>query len=142
MTTIKYKKLSQLAKEPFKKYDTDACFDVYATSFDDLGNGVVKYGIGLSIEIPLGMRLDLRPRSSIFKTGLMLSNSIGTGDYGYTGEYCFFFYNVLPNLPNYEIGDRIGQIHIETVHPINFLEVQELKSSDRGNSGFGSTGLK
>jgi|SRR5690606_12815732 len=137
---VKFKKLHPLAKEPYQKYPTDACFDVYATSMDDLGNGIIRYGIGLSFEIPEGTRLDLRPRSSIYKTGLILSNSTATGDYGYTGEYLFHFYNIIPSLPNYKVGDRIGQIHVENVNVIEFIEVKELNESERGENGFGSTG--
>lgn len=140
---IKYKKLHPLAKEPYQKYPTDACFDVYATSKEILEGGkIIKYGTGLAFEIPKGTRLDLRPRSSIFKTGLILSNSTATGDFGYTGEYFFHFYHVVPELLPYQIGDRIGQIHVEHVNKIEFVEVQELTESERGEAGFGSTGLK
>ena len=139
---IKFKKLNPLAKEPFQTHKTDACFDVYATSIEDMGDGRIKYGIGLAFELPENTRMDFDPRSSIHKTGLLLSNSVGIIDQEYRGEVCAVFYNVLSELPNYEIGDRIGQIHIESVNKVNFMEVMELSDTERGAGGFGSTGLK
>ena len=50
MQTIKYKKTHPLAKEPYQKYDTDACFDIYAVSKEDFGDGRIKYGIGLAFD--------------------------------------------------------------------------------------------
>ena len=72
----------------------------------------------------------------------MLSNCVGVGDEGYTGEYRAFFYNIIPDLPNYEVGDRILQIEIEGRRDIEFVQVEGLTPSDRGNGGFGSTGLR
>jgi len=137
---VKIKKLHKDAKVPRKAYNTDACYDIYATSVKDHGDGRIEYGTGLSMEIPAGTRVDLRPRSSIHKTGLMLSNSIGTGDHGYTGEYKAVFYHVLRDLPAYEIGDRILQMHIESVYDIQFEETDKLSESERGVGGYGSTG--
>jgi deoxyuridine 5'-triphosphate nucleotidohydrolase len=141
---IKYKKTNLLAKEPFKTYQEDSCFDVYATSIIDYGDGRIKYGIGLAFDLPQGTRLDIRSRSSIHKTGLMLSNGIGTGDETYTDEYSVVFYNIIPSLPNYEVGDRIAQIHVEKVNEVYFKEVNDIEHKARGenNNGYGSTGLK
>ena len=141
---INYKKINSLAKEPFKTYQEDACFDVYATSIKDYGDGRIKYGIGLAFDLPQGTRLDIRSRSSIHKTGLILSNGIGTGDEPYTDEYSVVFYNIIPSLPNYEVGDRIAQIHIEGVNNLSFVKVVNIEPKSRGenNNGYGSTGLK
>ena len=45
------------------------------------------------------LSIDFRPRSSIYKTGMILANSCGTVDYSYRGEICAFFYHVMPNMP-------------------------------------------
>jgi len=86
--------------------------------------------------------LDLRPRSSIYRTGLLLSNSIGCGDQAYVGNYQAIFYHVITHLPPYEVGDRILQIQIPGYTYIEFEEVDSLDDTDRGEGGHGSTGVK
>jgi dUTP pyrophosphatase len=142
MQKIKFKKLHPLAKEPYQKHSTDACFDVYATSKKRIGLFRIKYGIGLAFEISKGYRIDVKSRSSIYKTGLLLSNSIGTIDSPYRGEISALFYHILPWLRSYRIGDRIAQISLEKVLPIEFKESSKLSETNRGEGGFGSTGLK
>ena len=85
---------------------------------------------------------DFRPRSSIWKTGMVLCNSCGTIDRGYTGEVCLFFYHVMPDMPKYEPGDRVAQMKIGFTVPIEFVDVEELEKTERGDGGFGSTGKK
>lgn len=140
MKTVKIKLLHPNARIPKKTIDTDACYDVVAVSKEDLGDGRIHYGLGFALEIPKNTQLDLRPRSSIHKTGLILSNCIGTGDEEYRGEYQAFFYHVIPTLPPYEIGDRILQIQLRTREDVIFKEVQVLSNTTRNTDGFGSTG--
>ena len=91
----------------------------------------------------------LQPRSSICKTWLIQQNSPGMGDSDYRGSYKFKFkalpisnsvmqlhYHPFP----YQVGDRIGQIYLEKIIPISFIEVTELSDTIRGEGGFGSTG--
>lgn len=84
--------------------------------------------------------LDLRPRSSIYKTGMVLSNSVGTVDDLYRGEVSAIFYHVFPEMPRYRVGDRIGQIKLGITLPLEFEEVDRLGQTARGNDGYGSTG--
>lgn len=137
-------KLQPGAKLPRKAHSRDACFDVYATSMKDLEDGRIEYGLGIHLqpEFPAqGIQFDLRPRSSIHKTGLILSNCIGTGDEGYTGEYKAVFYNVIPSLPNYKVGDRILQLQVTQAVYTEFDVVDELEDTERGENGYGSSGL-
>lgn len=137
-----FEKVNTLAKTPKRKHSTDACYDIIATSMEDLGDGRIKYKAGLAFEIPEGYQLDLRSRSSIHETGLILSNGIGTGDEGYTGEYAAVFYNMIPTLPNYKVGDRILQIQIKKREDVTEWEEGKVcKDTERGDGGFGSTGL-
>ena len=140
MKLIKIKLLHPNAQIPKKAIDTDACYDVIAVSKEDLGDGRIHYGLGFALEIPDGTQLDLRPRSSIHKTGLILSNCIGTGDEEYRGEYQAFFYHIIPTLPPYEIGDKILQIQLKTREDVNFILTEKLSETKRGNKGFGSSG--
>ena len=84
--------------------------------------------------------IDFRPRSRIWKTGMDLSNSVGTIDDLYRGEVSAVFYHVFPNMPRYKVGDRIGQIKLGFTLPIEFEEVDELGRTPRGDGGYGSTG--
>jgi len=142
MEIIKIKKLHPDAQIPKKVIDTDACYDVVATSKKDFGDGRIHYGLGFAMEIPIGTQLDLRPRSSVHKTGLILSNCIGTGDEEYRGEYQAVFYHIIPTLPPYEIGDRILQIQMRTREDVTFEITDELSDTTRGDGGYGSTGNK
>lgn len=140
MRTVKIKLIHPDAKIPIKTIKTDACYDVFAVSREDMGDGRIKYGLGFALEIPEFTQLDLRPRSSVHKTGLILSNCIGTADEEYRGEYMAIFYHVIPTLPPYEVGDRILQIQLRNREDINFIEAEELSNTERGPQGFGSTG--
>lgn len=139
---VNFIKFVKEAVLPKKAHNTDACFDVVATSVKDLGDGRIEYGLGFGLQ-PLyqnqGIQFDFRPRSSIHKTGLMLSNCVGTGDEGYTGEYKAVFYNLIPSLPNYQVGDRILQMQVTRPVQVEFKLVEKLRETDRGDGGFGST---
>ena len=159
---------------PFKTYDNDFCYDVVATSCDEVAPNVYKYGIGLAFQIerdieeieactrfvmddgcevwvvaprkmdmwrsPLNLSIDARPRSSVWKTGMSLSNCEGTIDEGFIANVSMVYYHLMPNMPKYEVGDKIGQIKIGVTFPIEFVEVEELDKTARGEGGYGSTG--
>ena len=91
---------------------------------------------------PLKLSLDFRPRSSVYKTGMVLANCCGTVDELYRGEVFAIFYHVMPNLMRYEVGDKIIQCKLGITLPIEFKEVKELNKTKRGDGGFGSTGTK
>lgn len=148
---VKVKKLNENAVIPFKTYEKDFCYDVVAVSEEEVAPNVWKYGIGLAFEIDRSdtffaisnakMSIDFRPRSSVWKTGMVLSNSEGTIDELYRGEVSAVFYHVMPDMPRYRVGDKIGQIKIGTTSPIEFEEVEELSETERGCGGYGSTGV-
>lgn len=101
---VKIKKLNKDAVIPFKTYPSDFCYDVVAVSEEEIAPNVWKYGLGFALQIDrnkeicdvyigatdgyVGDRvyldrkmcfsIDLRPRSSIYKTGMILSNCEGT----------------------------------------------------------------
>lgn len=173
---VKVKKISEGAVLPYKKYNPDFCYDVVATSCEEIAPNIYKYGLGLAFQIergieeieactrfimhdgcevgvtssrkmdmwrsPLNLSIDFRPRSSVWETGMVLSNCTGTIDELYTGEVSAVFYHIMPNMPKYEVGDRIGQIKIGATFPIEFVEVEELDKTARGEGGYGSTGRK
>lgn len=161
---VKLKKIDDKAVIPYKTYNKDFCYDVVATSCEEVAPNVYKYGLGLAFQIergrepietkgylveycpidfnrsPINLSIDFRPRSSVWQTGMILSNCEGTIDESYTGEVSAVFYHVMPTMPKYEVGDRIGQIKLGITLPMEFVEVDELDDTKRGAGGYGSTG--
>ena len=147
---VKVKKLNENAVIPFKTYDDDFCYDVVAVSEEEVAPNIWKYGIGLAFQIDrdslfahryLNLSIDLRPRSSVWKTGMVFSNCEGTIDELYTGEVFAVFYHVFPNMGRYKVGQRIGQIKIGITTPIEFVIVDELDETERNSGSYGSTGI-
>ena len=147
---VKVKKLNENAVIPFKTYEKDFCYDVVAVSEEEVAPNVWKYGIGLAFQIDreslfghryLNLSIDLRPRSSVWKTGMVFSNCEGTIDELYTGEVFAVFYHVFPNMERYKVGQRIGQIKIGITMPVEFVVVDELDETERNDGGYGSTGV-
>lgn len=147
---IKIKKLHPDAVIPSKGHDSDFCYDCVAVSEEEIAPNVWKYGLGLSFEIDrdsslydaleVNLSIDARPRSSVWKTGMILSNCEGTIDEGYRGEVCAIFYHVMPDMPRYKVGDKIIQIKLGDAEALEFEVVEELSDTERGSGGFGSTG--
>ncbi len=153
MMKVKFKKLSDNAVMPKKAHTDDFCYDLVATSCREIAPNIYKYGTGIALQVDEKAKgraltrdgavfgFDVRPRSSVWKTGMILSCGIGTVDQGYTGEISAVFYHVLPEMPRYKVGDRIAQLCIiQTACDVEFEEVEELSSTDRGTGGYGSTG--
>ena len=134
---IKIKKLHENAVIPSYAKDGDAGMDLTAVSVELIGSyNCVKYNFGLSIEIPKGYVGLIFPRSSIYKKHQMLSNSVGVIDSGYRGELSA----VMRGYGDYKPGDRIAQLIVLPYPEIEFEEVSELSETERGASGYGSTG--
>lgn len=98
---------------------------------------------GLFIELPIGYEAQVRPRSGLAaKKGVTVLNSPGTVDADYRGEIGV----ILVNLSNedfvIENGERIAQLIIAKHERAEWIEVQELSETSRGEGGFGSTGIK
>lgn len=83
---------------------------------------------------------NIRSRSSVWKTGMVLSNSQGTIDEIYTGEISAVFYHVMPDMPRYKVGDKVCQLCLERTESLEFVEVTDLRKTSRGEHGYGSTG--
>jgi dUTP pyrophosphatase len=97
---------------------------------------------GLKVEIPLGYEIQIRPRSGLaYKNGVTVLNSPGTIDADYRGEISV----LLVNLSNQQFvisdGDRIAQMVIAKHETAEWDLVKDLNKSERGEGGFGSTGV-
>lgn len=100
-------------------------------------------GTGVSIALPAGFVAFIVPRSGLAaKHGITVVNSPGTVDAGYRGEIKVTLLNT-DSSDSFEIaiGDRIAQMIVMPVTQARFIHVEKLPVSERGESGFGSTGL-
>lgn len=142
------KKLHEKAQIPVKAvgHEADFCYDCYAVSEEELAPGVWKYHLGFAVQ-PVnefdgthirGVRL--KPRSSIWETGMVLSCSEGTIDEIYTGELSVVFYHVMPNMPRYRVGNKVCQMCLDRTEALEFVEVSQLRKTARGDHGYGYTG--
>ena len=100
-------------------------------------------GTGLFIELPIGYEAQVRPRSGLAaKKGITVLNAPGTIDADYRGEIGV----ILVNLSNEDFtihnGERIAQMVIARHERTEWIEVEQLSETDRGEGGFGSTGTK
>lgn len=137
---VNIKRLSENAVIPTYGKPGDAGMDLTCISEEWAeDNSMVTYDTGIAMEIPEGYVGLVFPRSSVSKTSLILSNSVGVIDSGYRGSIMFKFRYPEEGMV-YEIGERIGQIIIVPYPQITFNEVQELSSTARGEGGYGSTG--
>jgi dUTP pyrophosphatase len=144
---VKFKKLHFGAQTPKYAKPGDAAMDLYAVEvkkhIDSISDQTTKLVIdsGIAIEIPEGFVGLLFPRSSVQSTGLRLTNGVGVIDSGYRGSIKAVFDIIDSSLMYYEEGDRFAQLMIIPHPPVEFEEVQELSSTERGEGGFGSTGI-
>ena len=104
------------------------------------GRGLVP--TGAAIAIPPGYAGFVQPRSGLaLKHGVTCLNTPGLIDSGYRGELKVILVNLDPTEPfTIERGDRIAQLVIQRVEHADFVEVDELPDSARGEGGFGSSG--
>lgn len=98
---------------------------------------------GLFIELPIGYEAQVRPRSGLAaKKGVTVLNAPGTVDADYRGEIGVILVNLSNEDFTIENGERVAQLIIAKHERADWIEVQELSKTARGEGGFGSTGVK
>jgi len=106
-----------------------------------LGRILIK--TGLFIELPEGYEAQVRPRSGLaYKKGVTVLNSPGTIDADYRGEIGVILINLSEEEFIIENGERVAQMVIARHEQANWIDAENLESSERGDGGFGSTGVK
>ena len=135
---------------PLPSYETDgaAGADIRANFPESDGDGVTLapgerrlIPTGLSVEIPKGYEMQLRPRSGLaLKQGITLLNTPGTIDSDYRGPLGVILINLGREPVTISHGDRIAQAVVAPVVQARFVEVAALSETARGEGGFGSTG--
>lgn len=137
---VKYQLLANDAKCPFRASDSAAGWDLFCTHYEVEGSHFL-YHTGVAVEIPEGYAGFIFPRSSVYKTGMSLSNCVGVIDSDYRGEIMLRYRIDVPrDYTAYQKGDRCGQLVVMPVANITFELVDELSDTKRGGGGFGSTG--
>jgi dUTP pyrophosphatase len=100
-------------------------------------------GTGLYIELPVGYEAQVRPRSGLAaKKGITVLNAPGTVDADYRGEIGVILVNISHDNFIIENGERIAQLVIAKHERAEWVTVEELSETSRGEGGFGSTGVK
>ena len=126
------------------KYATTGSAGMDILSAEDVtlrSGGRHAVATGLSVAIPEGYEIQVRPRSGLaFKHGITVPNTPGTIDSDYRGELKVLLINHGEESFAIERGDRIAQIVIAPVTQAAWEEVEELDTTVRGGGGFGSTG--
>lgn len=140
---LKIKKVLPEAILPVYGTEGAACFDLYAATCGMVTNtkpALIR--TGLAFDIPEGYVMHIYSRSGHgFKHGVRLSNCVGVIDSDYVGEVMVRLTCDDP-LGEFRVqpGDRIAQAMLVPVSQVSFVEVEELKETERGAGGFGSTG--
>ncbi|WP_417872255.1 dUTP diphosphatase [Xanthomarina gelatinilytica] len=98
---------------------------------------------GLFIELPVGIEAQVRPRSGLAaKKGVTVLNAPGTVDADYRGEIGVILVNLSNEDFTIENGERIAQLVIVKHERAEWMQVETLSETSRGEGGFGSTGVK
>lgn len=112
-----------------------------SVTLQPLERAIIK--TGLFIELPVGFEAQVRPRSGLAaKKGITVLNAPGTVDADYRGEIGVILVNLSNESFTIENGERIAQLIIAKHERAEWLEVEELSETSRGEGGFGSTGVK
>lgn len=112
-----------------------------AITLQPLERAIVK--TGLFIELPIGFEAQVRPRSGLAaKNGVTVLNAPGTIDADYRGEIGVILVNLSNQAFTIQNGERIAQLIIAKHERADWELVSELSETQRGEGGFGSTGLK
>jgi dUTP pyrophosphatase len=143
---MQYVKLDKKAKDLGYAKPGDAGIDLSVIEFialapfgDDKSKKLLKTGI--SVKIPEGHFGLIVPRSSMAKKGIMLANTCGIIDSGYTGELMLYVQNMTAKVNYIEEGDRVAQMIVVPFTSVVLTSVDKLPETDRGTGGFGSTGV-
>ncbi|MFQ5707642.1 MAG: dUTP diphosphatase [bacterium] len=97
---------------------------------------------GLAAEVPRGFELQVRPKSGLaLNHGITVLNTPGTIDYGYRGEIKVILVNLSSESYEIKAGQKIAQLVVAPVACAQFRVVEQLSQTQRGEGGFGSTGL-
>lgn len=145
-STVELEYKSETGKELSYVYPTDSGFDLHASEEVHLlpfGRALVPTGVRFNI--PPFYEIQVRSKSGLaINRGLMVLNSPGTVDQGYTGEVKVIVFNASDLAQTIEKGTKIAQAVLSICIPgksVNLKMVESINNKDRNENGFGSTGV-
>ena len=142
---IKYTKLNEYAQEPTRGSAAAAGYDLYAAISNPVtvpAHSTVKIGTGLAFALPDNTFAAIFARSGLAtKQGLRPANCVGVCDSDYRGEYIVAVHNDTDEEKIVKPNERIAQMVLMPYIPMMFEEVESLDETERGEGGFGSTGV-
>ena len=140
---FRIQKLRDDAIIPVRAHPSDAGLDLFTPdSFTLFSRSHQLIKLGIAIEIPEGYEAQVRPRSGLaLKHGITVLNSPGTIDSSYRGEVGVILINHGNLEVKFEKGKAIAQLVLAKVVLEDFVEFDELNTTDRGTGGFGSSGV-
>ncbi|HCA40477.1 MAG TPA: dUTP diphosphatase [Aminobacterium sp.] len=145
MRRVSVKIVRQSKDIPLPEYGTPYSSGVDLRASEELvlqPGGWGSVGTGLYIELPEGYEAQVRPRSGLaLRSGVTVLNAPGTIDSDYRGEIRVILINHGESPYHVKPGDRIAQMVLASVAQLEWEEVSNLSLSQRGESGFGSTGM-
>lgn len=145
-TDIKIKILNDLATIPTRGSVEAAGMDLYAATESDIeirAGETIKIGTGLAIELPECTFGAIFARSGLAtKQGLRPANCVGVIDSDYRGEVIVAIHNDSDIEQVIPAKSRIAQLVVMPYIPVNIILTSELDETERGNGGFGSSGIK
>lgn len=143
---INFVRTNDLAKVPTHGSEYAAGYDLYAATSYDVTiepHKTVKFDTGLRMELPTGTFGAIYARSGLAtKQGLRPANCCGIVDSDYRGVLIVALHNDTDDDQLVPAGSRIAQLIVTPYIPAEFIEVNELNETERGEGGFGSTGIK
>ena len=142
---IKVERINKDIELPkYQHFGEDAGLDLHAAEELTIKSGEYKLiKTGLKIAVPKGYAAFVYPRSGLaLKKGVTVLNADGVIDSGYRGEVGVILINHGTEDFNVNFNDRIAQLIIQQVNTIEWNEVESLSESQRGEGGFGHTGIK
>ena len=131
---------------PKYAYPSDSGFDLHSTQDLEIGPlGRILVPTGIKVSFQEGYEIQVRPKSGLaIKQGLTVLNTPGTVDQGYTGEIQVIVFNTNNHSVMIPKGMKVGQAVLCPVingKYVRFEKVDTLGKKDRGDNGFGSTGI-
>lgn len=139
-TNVRIRIVDEFSKIPHRLTDGASCFDCYAReAFELMPNQIAKIPLGFCLELSQGTEAQIRPRSGLSVQGIVVIP--GTVDSDYRGEVCAIVMNLTTVTRRIRKDDRIAQMAIARVVDCCFEVVEELSMTERGDNGFGSTGI-
>lgn len=136
------KKSNEILLPEYKTVGSAGC-DLRSSEDTIIERGKIKLiHTGLFLAIPEAFEGQVRTRSGLGKKGVFVINSPGTIDSDYRGEVCVLLCNMSDDVFEIKKGHRIAQLIFSPVVKADFEILDKLPESERGDGGFGHTGIK